>query len=177
MFLFSFSNALTQTILPLNNYNIHDGLPSSEVYHVMQDSKGFMWFGTDHGVCRYDGYYFKTFTSADGLADNTVFECKEDYKGRIWFRSYSGKMSYYYHDSIFRLPDNEKLKSLLGAPLITSFVVDSSDNLYIATRSSPGFVRIDLQHKNSIKIIPLPNNINYLVNIKGAAMPISGGTL
>src|SRR5579872_2178220 len=75
------------------NYAIKDGLLSSEVYHVMQDSKGFMWFSTDRGVSRFDGYGFRNITTKEGLADNTIFECIEDYKGRIWFRSFSGRLS------------------------------------------------------------------------------------
>src|ERR1700756_1990087 len=89
------------------NYSVKDGLPSSEVYSAMQDSKGFMWFATDKGVSRFDGYTFTNFTTSNGLADNTVFQCQEDYKGRIWFRSFSGRLSYFYHDSIYKLPIND----------------------------------------------------------------------
>jgi len=176
-YLLTYANAFAQATLPLKNYTINEGLPSSEVYHVMQDSKGFMWFSTDHGVCRYDGYKFKTFTTADGLADNTIFECREDAKGRIWFRSYSGKLSYYYHDSIFSLPINEKLKKILGPSLVTSFVIDSSDNLYLGTiHWMQGFIKIDLKHKNSIQLIPLPRDIIYIVKIPGSNQLISGAT-
>jgi ligand-binding sensor domain-containing protein len=38
------------------NYSTNDGLPSPEVYTVIQDSKGYLWFGTDNGVSRFDGY-------------------------------------------------------------------------------------------------------------------------
>ncbi len=175
--LFPVVNSQGQNTLPFQNYTVNEGLPSSEVYHVMQDSKGFMWFSTDHGVCRYDGYQFKTFTTADGLADNTIFECSEDYKGRIWFRSYSGKLSYYFHDSMFQLPENEKLVSLLHQSLITSFVIDSSDNIYIATQLLQGIIRIDLKRKNSVEWIPLPIQVNYLVMVSGAGQPIIGSSL
>src|SRR5215469_3344654 len=38
-----------------------DGLSQSRVEHVVQDDQGFMWFGTDDGLNRYDGYTFKVF--------------------------------------------------------------------------------------------------------------------
>ncbi|HTB32596.1 MAG TPA: two-component regulator propeller domain-containing protein [Bacteroidia bacterium] len=173
---FACKSVFAQSTLPFDNFRMNDGLPSSEVYHVLQDSRGFMWFGTDHGVCRYDGYIFKTFTTADGLADNTIFECIEDYKGRIWFRSYSGKLSYYYHDSIFSLPVNEQLRNLLQQSHITSLVVDSTDNLYITNSLVSGFVKIDLKQKNSIRFIPLPSKIAYLINVSHAAEPLIGTT-
>ena len=47
------------------NYSIKDGLPSNETYDVFHDSKGFVWFGTDNGVVRYNGKEFKTFTTLD----------------------------------------------------------------------------------------------------------------
>ena len=37
------------------NYTIQSGLPSNTIYYTMEDSNGFLWIGTDAGVCRYDG--------------------------------------------------------------------------------------------------------------------------
>jgi len=164
--------------VPFKNFNVkEDGLPSSEVYHVMQDSKGFMWFSTDHGVCRFDGYQFKTFTTANGLADNTIFECKEDYKGRIWFRSYSGRLSYYYHDSIYCLAENENLVGLLHEALITSFGIDSSDNIYLATQLLPGIIKFDMHRKNSARLLPIPANLTYMIVVSGISQPIIGSSV
>src|ERR1700739_2211142 len=75
-------NGFSQTA-ELKNYGVKDGIPSSEVYNSMQDSKGYMWFATDKGVSRFDGYTFHNYSTVDGLADNTIFDCQEDYKGRI----------------------------------------------------------------------------------------------
>ncbi|MEM9025092.1 MAG: two-component regulator propeller domain-containing protein, partial [Bacteroidota bacterium] len=74
----------------LRHYAVDDGLPSSEVYHAMQDSRGFMWFGTDHGAVRFDGTRFRVYTTADGLPDNTVFGAYEAKDGKVWFYTYSG---------------------------------------------------------------------------------------
>src|ERR1700756_1860562 len=117
-FCLAFSQSVYSQSPEYRNYTVKDGLPSTEVYYSMQDTKGFMWFATDKGVCRFDGYEFKTYTTLDGLADNTVFGCHEDYKGRIWFRSFSGKLSYFYNDSIYQLPANDSLSKLVK----TSFV-------------------------------------------------------
>jgi|AP82_1055514.scaffolds.fasta_scaffold240243_2 hypothetical protein len=55
------------------NYGIEDGLPGLDVYAVLVDREGLLWFGTDgSGVSRYDGNEFKTFTTRDGLAGNSV---------------------------------------------------------------------------------------------------------
>ncbi|PCI95286.1 MAG: hypothetical protein COB15_12320, partial [Flavobacteriales bacterium] len=60
------------------HYGVEDGLPSSEVYSAFQDSKGYMWFATDAGVSRFNGYEFENFDASDGLTDNTVFLITED---------------------------------------------------------------------------------------------------
>lgn len=67
------------------HYSTKNGLPSNEVYCVFQDSKGYMWFGTDRGLVKYDGYNFLTYTTLDGLKDNVVLAVNEDDNGNIWY--------------------------------------------------------------------------------------------
>ncbi|MBK6444629.1 MAG: hypothetical protein IPF81_04740 [Bacteroidetes bacterium] len=70
-----------QEVSPLfHHFATADGLPSSEVYISAQDRLGNLWFGTDRGLAKYNGYEFRTFTSKDGLADNTIFKLQEDAK-------------------------------------------------------------------------------------------------
>ena len=49
-----------------------EGLPSSTIYSIIQDNKGFIWIGTESGLVRYDGTKFRVYTIADGLPDNEV---------------------------------------------------------------------------------------------------------
>jgi len=100
VFIFFFSTHIFSQQYNFKNYTTEDGLPSNQVYQVIQDSKGYMWFATDYGVSRFDGYKYTNYSTKDGLPDNTIFEVYEDYKGRIWFISRSAKLSYFYNDSI-----------------------------------------------------------------------------
>jgi ligand-binding sensor domain-containing protein len=109
------------------NYNADNGLPSNEVYQTFQDSKGYLWIATDMGVSKFNGHRFQNFSSSNGLSDNTVFGFYEDYKERVWFRSYLGKISYYFNDSIKTIP----LDTNLG--LITYLMVDKKDTIHIST--------------------------------------------
>src|SRR3569832_522018 len=85
------------------------GLPSSEVYCILQDKAGYMWFSTDHGVCRYNGKEFTTYTTADGLLDYTVLRMCEDKKGNIWFASQSNELCYWHKGSIYKTPASQTL--------------------------------------------------------------------
>ena len=54
-------------------FSIKEGLPSSETYFVHQDRKGYIWFCTDRGVVKYDGFHMEVLTTKKGLPDNVIF--------------------------------------------------------------------------------------------------------
>lgn len=73
------------------NYTTEHGLPQNQIYSMCQDSKGYIWFGTNgRGVAKYDGYSFQTFTKKDGLVDNAIWDIIEDSKGNLWFGTNKG---------------------------------------------------------------------------------------
>jgi len=104
---------------PMVQYTVKDGLPSNNIYQVYNDSKGFLWIGTDKGVARYNGIKFEKFTTFDGLADNEVFSFLEDYTGRLWLASFNGKLCFY-KDGTFHSAANTPF---LNASLRSSYIV------------------------------------------------------
>ncbi len=129
-----------QQIFPeptFKQFTIDNGLPSNEVYHALQDSIGYIWFATSHGVSRFDGSKFKNFGLEDGLIEITIHEIYEDYKGRLWFISGSGKLVYFKNDSIHQFPHNHRLNEYISKSRGTvknSFYVDSLDNVYLSLK-------------------------------------------
>jgi ligand-binding sensor domain-containing protein len=127
----------------LRHYGVEDGLPSSEVYDVIQDSKGYMWFATDRGVCRFDGNEFVSFTRENGLPDNTVFKLFEDYKKRLWFVTFSLKLAWYKDGKIHVYPHNQIIRETPGnSTIYTNFYVDRLDNIYLSIYGK-GLLKID----------------------------------
>jgi len=65
-----------------------DGLSSSVVTCILKDHKGFMWFGTQNGLNRYDGYifvkYFHSDTLPHALSGNFIRTIYEDAIGNLW---------------------------------------------------------------------------------------------
>jgi sensor histidine kinase YesM/ligand-binding sensor domain-containing protein len=158
-----------ESIPYFRHYTTENGLPSSEVYSIVEDKKGNVWFGTDRGVARFDGYEFKTFTYLDGLTDNTVFNLQEDNFGRIWMLSFSCRLYYYENGKVHAYNNNLLLKESQGR-IPTSFYVDSMENVYTSVHSF-GIIKIDssgnfnwkhnLSHLGSINYIideQTPNN-------------------
>ncbi len=131
-------SSISQTPEPyFRRYTVDDGLASSEVFHVFQDSHGYIWFATNNGVSRYDGYRFENFDLETGLVDNTVFEIYEDYKNRIWFIPLTGKLAYFENGQVYDFPHNNKIKDHLPysrGPIKCSFYVDSSDNIHLGIK-------------------------------------------
>ena len=77
------------------NYN--EGLSQSSVICILQDSKGYMWFGTSNGLNKYDGYSFSVFVhdplDSNSLSDNGINTIIEDKNGIIWIGTVRGVLN------------------------------------------------------------------------------------
>lgn len=70
-------------------------MAQSQVYSLLQDSRGYLWMGTrGGGLSRFDGTGFKTYTVNDGLVNNYVFCMKEDSGHRLWIGTNNGLSMY-----------------------------------------------------------------------------------
>lgn len=84
------------------SYSTRDGLAGNMVYDMCQDYQGFLWFGTDNGLSRFDGKNFKNFTVKDGLPDNEVLLLFEDSKQRLWVGAFKNEMCFYQNGRFYR---------------------------------------------------------------------------
>lgn len=95
-----FFSLLGMNEVAFKHLGLKDGLSDSRIVHITQDSKGFMWFSTQYGLNRYDGYTFKTFTrnSKDpySIAENSVKDVQEDADGLLWV--HLSRLGYVYYD-------------------------------------------------------------------------------
>lgn len=87
--LYSQANPIT-----LNPIPVADQFPSKSVQRIMQDSEGFLWFGTADGLCRYDGYrmwvFRSDFNNPDLLPNNEITCLAEDNENNIWIGTKEG---------------------------------------------------------------------------------------
>ncbi|NDV77975.1 two-component regulator propeller domain-containing protein [Dysgonomonas sp. 511] len=74
------------------HYGPEDGLPQHTVMSILQDNKGFIWFSTWNGLCRFDGYNFYTYRIRQGdkyhMRSNRIDFICEDAYGYIWTLPY-----------------------------------------------------------------------------------------
>ena len=80
------------------NFDITNGLSQNSVLAILQDRKGFLWFGTKDGLNRYDGISFRVFKQdgrhGGGPGNNYITELHEDRQGRIWIGTDAGLYVY-----------------------------------------------------------------------------------
>ncbi|RIJ49466.1 hypothetical protein D1614_07970 [Maribellus luteus] len=130
----------------VTNYSVTDGLPTSMIYCVEKDSRGFMWFGTDKGVIRYDGHNFLVLTEDDGLSYNMVFRIKEDMEGRLWFLNFDGSVNFYDQNKIHNEETDAFLKDVRTGFMYHNFFQASDSTIYFYNVNSEINVVKDLKY-------------------------------
>ncbi len=98
VFLIVISHSTIFGELKFKHYNSNDGLNNNTVFSIVQDGEGFMWFGTEKGLARFDGlnfyqYYYR-YNSDDGIPGNKIEQLATDYHGDVWILS-EGKVAKY----------------------------------------------------------------------------------
>ncbi len=119
--------------------SVEDGLSQSNIYSIIQDEQGFMWFGTADGLNRYDGYEFKTYhhntDDTESIPGNTIFKIYQDTKQRMWVGTAENGLARYDRDrDKFICYRNDPGDSTsLASNSIWDIVEDAKGRFWIAT--------------------------------------------
>ena len=109
--------------------SLSDGLPSTIVRDITQDSTGFMWFGTRHGVVKFDGYQVTQINDAQGQSLGDIWSILEVSDGSIFIASKTKGLFKYQSGLIRFMPifDNKVDIEL------TSMGLDEKNTLWLGT--------------------------------------------
>lgn len=143
-------------------YTVNDGLPQSTVEGIAQDRDGFLWFGTEDGLSRYDGFTFKTYRrnvkDPHSIIGDKSIRLHLDRLKQFWVITYNGLSLYN--------PEADNFTSLVKIEPHNVITAENNflgedDRFIYAGICEYGVVKIDKQsHKLSRINIPPLNHID-----------------
>lgn len=141
-------------------YSVSEGLPSSQVHDIVQGNDGNLWFSTDHGLSRFDGYSFKNYTTDDGLTDNVVFKLYKQPNGDIYASTFNktvfsitGK-----NTPVFKAyPYNHLLTAIPDYFVVNCMHVAADKSLFVSIINGTGYLHIDATGKVIANNITIPD--------------------
>jgi len=136
-----FSNPLqSQTSnIRFDHICVEDGLSDNTVNCVYQDREGFIWYGTNDGLCRYDAYNFITYRNnpkdPKSLSDNVIYCITEDKNGRIVVGTRNGGINIMLNakGNFKRLMHDPTISNSLSFNSVRTLLCDSKGQLWAGT--------------------------------------------
>ena len=128
---------------------VEQGLSQAAAQAILQDRNGFIWIGTQHGLNRYDGYKFETFThdinNPNSIANGWIYSLLEDNSGHIWIATDDGLDRFdplektfihykYSPEDASSLPDNT----------VRALLQDSLGNVWVGTAAGLARLKQDM---------------------------------
>lgn len=142
-------SAVGQEVDPkFHHYTSTEGLSQNNVTCILQDSEGFMWFGTQDGLNKYDGYTFTIYQNISGdtttISNSQVTALLEDKDKNLWIATQSGGLNKYdrKNDQFTYFMHEEGNKNSLSSNKIKSLYQDKAGILWIGT-DGEGLNRFD----------------------------------
>jgi len=148
--------------------SLEDGLSQNSVYCIFQDSKGFMWLGTEDGLNRYDGRRIKEYQAdyenPHSISNNFVISIYEDRKGTLWIGTSSGGLNKFDRESenFTHYLTSPSDPNSLSQNTVTSICEDQSGILWIGTYG--GLNAFDRKRGVFTRYLNNPDDPNSLSN-------------
>ncbi len=126
------------------HFTTSQGLPANVVYEVTQGRDGHLWFTTEEGICRFNGYAFVKPVDTSTWNGAEAFRPVEDQRGRIWFARIDGSLWYVDNDTIYPFKQRERLEPFRRQYQLPADVqIDADGSLWLAYNAM-GLLRLRL---------------------------------
>ena len=140
------------------HWNIKEGLSQGVVNSITQDDQSLMWFATEDGLNRFDGYSFNVFRydpdNKSSIADNFIQSIFKDSEGTLWVSSRKGLLKFDpYHETFSIYQHDFKNKKNYAFNDVSFITEGSAGNLWISWYGS-GFASFNKEKKTFIPYTP-----------------------
>ncbi len=153
------------THLEFERYSLDEGLSQSSVFSMMKDSRGFMWFCTESGLNRYDGYQFTVFKNlpfdSTSISHNNIRNVCEDDSGYLWVATNGGGLNRFDWRSetfthYFSVQDDP---FTIGNDFVAFVYHDRNDRIWVFTQAG-GVERFDRGRNAFVRYRPHPGGLD-----------------
>jgi signal transduction histidine kinase/CheY-like chemotaxis protein/ligand-binding sensor domain-containing protein len=116
-----------------------DGLSHSNTVCILEDSRGFMWFGTSDGLNKFDGYSFRIYRNnpkdENSISNNFINSIIEDSKGALWIATLGGGLSRYNREKekFTHFKHDPKNPNSISSNEVVSVMIDHEGLLWVGT--------------------------------------------
>lgn len=129
---------------------LDEGLSQSTIYTIEQDAQGFMWFGTQEGLNKYDGYSITVFkhnpADSKSIADNSILSLLSDNRGDLWVGTIFGGLDRYVvaENRFYHHHHNYSDNTSVSDERINVLFEDTQHTIWVGTQSG-----LDLYNRKS----------------------------
>ena len=144
--------------LKFEHKGIEDGLSHSNVICILQDSRGFVWFGTRNGLNKYDGYTFTIYKNniddTHSLSNDRIADMLEDEDGNLWIATIDGGLDMFDWKKEKFIHYRHNPGDLASLPLnnLHSITADYEGNLWIGTAGA-GLCMLDRKTNKFVRYV------------------------
>lgn len=140
-----------------------NGLSLNTVTQIIQDKKGYIWFGTYNGLNKYDGYNFKTYfldpQNPQSISNHSIWSLTEDHEGYIWVGTIDGLNKFDpVTEKFTRYKREQNNNKSLSNNIVNTIFEDSRNNLWIGTLN--GLSLYDRESGNFKRIMKVNSRFN-----------------
>jgi signal transduction histidine kinase/DNA-binding response OmpR family regulator/ligand-binding sensor domain-containing protein len=121
--------------------SVRNGLPQGFVSTIVQSRRGFMWFATRNGLCRYDGSRYKVFTyeplNDRSLSYSSIIDIQADQAGWLWLQTEDNHIDRFnpVSEQATRVSNTESFQQLTAASPLAGMAVDTATGVWAVSRA------------------------------------------
>ncbi len=125
--------------IDFDHFTTNQGLVNTVVYDVVQDKKGYLWFGTGNGLSRYDGYRFYNYiqdkNNSQSIGSGAAVDLYIDGNDRLWIAVINSGLYRYDEtiDAFVVFQHNPEIPNSISSNKPYSMTEDGNGNLWITT--------------------------------------------
>jgi ligand-binding sensor domain-containing protein/serine phosphatase RsbU (regulator of sigma subunit) len=155
------------TQLEFERYSLDEGLSQSSVFSMMKDHRGFMWFCTESGLNRFDGYQFTVFKNlpfdSTSISHNNIRNVCEDDSGYLWVATNGGGVNVFdWRTETFKHYFSVQANAAtIGSDFVAFIYHDRKDRIWVFTNAG-GVERYDRRRDAFVRYRPHAGGLDAL---------------